>query len=196
MSEIGYQMVKENLSQFVDLTPSEFEKITQQFVYKSLKKKEVLLQEGEVCRNAYFISRGCLRYFFNLEGEDKTGQFFFEGAWYTDFESYITGQPSSENIQALEASELLLLSRKSLLQLFDEIPKLERFGRLIAENAFLGVKARNNSFLNQTPEERYQTLLRESPKVISRIPQHYIASYLGIKPESLSRIRKRMADNT
>ncbi|MGB3588179.1 MAG: cyclic nucleotide-binding domain-containing protein [Tunicatimonas sp.] len=195
MSEIGHQMVRENLSRFVDLTSSEFERFTQHLVHKSLKKKEVLLQEGAVCHDAFFIYQGCLRYYFNVEGEDKTGQFFFEGAWYTDFESYITGQPSSENIQALETSELLLLSRKSLLQLFSEIPKLERFGRLIAENAFLGVKARNNSFLNQTPEERYQALLKERPKVVHRIPQHYIASYLGIKPESLSRIRKRMADS-
>jgi len=196
MEEVDYQLIRTNLSRFVNLTPAEFSQFTQYLTHKSLKKKEVLLQEGEVCRNAYFISQGCLRYYFNVEGEDKTGQFFFEGAWYADFESYITGRPSSENIQALEASELLLLSRKSLLQLFDKVPKFERFGRLIAENAFLGVKARNNSFLNQTPEERYQALLKERPKVISRIPQHYIASYLGIKPESLSRIRKRMMDNS
>jgi len=196
MEEVDYQLIRINLLRFVNLTPAEFSQFTQHLTRKSLKKKEVLLQEGEVCHNAYFINRGCLRYYFNVEGEDKTGQFFFEGAWYTDFESYITGQPSSENIQALEASELLLLSRKSLLQLFNEIPKFERFGRLIAENAFLGVKARNNAFLNQTPEERYQALQQERPKVVSRVPQHYIASYLGIKPESLSRIRKRMMDTS
>ena len=93
--------------------------------------------------------------------------FFFENAWYTDFESFIQGNPASENIQALEKTEVLLLSRTSMLELFEQIPKFEKFGRLIAENAFLGVKARNNSFLNQTPEERYRELIESRPKVVN-----------------------------
>ena len=89
---------------------------------------------------------------------------------------------------------MLLLSAKDQQQLFSEIPKFERFGRLMAENAFLGLKHRSEMLENQTAEERYLLLMKERPKVFERIPQHYIASYLGIKPPSLSRIRKRMAN--
>ena len=191
-----FEQIKKDLSRYITLTKNEEEIFLNKLVFKKFKKKEMILMEGEVCSNAFFINKGCLRYFFNIEGNESTGQFFFENAWYTDFESFIQGNPASENIQALEKTEVLLLSRTSMLELFEQIPKFEKFGRLIAENAFLGVKARNNSFLNQTPEERYRELIESRPKVVNRIAQIYIASYLGIKPESLSRIRKRWSDNS
>ena len=92
----------------------------------------------------------------------------------------------------LEKSQMLLLSAKDMQQLYLDIPKFERFGRIMAENAFLGVRKRSEMLENQTAEERYLSLMKERPKVFERIPQHYIASYLGIKPPSLSRIRKRI----
>ncbi|MEL7531201.1 MAG: Crp/Fnr family transcriptional regulator [Bacteroidota bacterium] len=187
-----YQAIKANIGRLVSLTETEYALFFAQLRSVKLKKREMLLREGEVCREAFFINEGCLRYFFNVEGEEKSGQFFFENAWYSDFYSFTTGRPTEENIQALEASQLLAISRESLLQLFEQIPKLERWGRLIAENAFIGLKNVNSAFLNLSPTERYQTLVKERPKVIQRVPQHYIASYLGIQPESLSRIRKRL----
>jgi CRP-like cAMP-binding protein len=160
-----------------------------------LKRKEFLLHEGQVCKHSYFINSGCLRYFYNIEGQEVTGQFFFENGWYADYTSYLSGKPLDKNIQALEKTELLLLSKTDLDKLFIEIPKFEKFGRLIAENAFLGLQQYTQSLTKETPEERYINLIKNRPKVIERIPQHYIASYLGIKAPSLSRIRKRIFNN-
>lgn len=160
-----------------------------------MQKKELVLQEGDVCKYAYFINYGCLRYYYNVDGQENTAQFFFENGWYTDYDSFLTGKPSHQIIETLEKTQLLLLSAKDLQQLFIEIPKFERFGRLMAENAFLGIRKRSEMLENQTAEERYLNLMKERPKVFEKIPQHYIASYLGIKPPSLSRIRKRIFDN-
>ena len=190
-----HEQLRVNLAQFVNLTDKEFDCITSRLTHRALQKNEILLRAGQVCQDAFFINQGCLRYFYLTDGEEKTGQFFFENDWYTDFVSFVSGKPSEENIQALEASSLLVLSRPDLLDLFDQIPKFERFGRLTAEQAVLGIKARNAALINQSPEQRYLRLLKNRPKVVARLPQHYIASFLNIKPESLSRIRKRLADN-
>lgn len=190
-----YEQIRSSLAHFVNLTDEEFNLVTSKLVPRTLRKKEMLLSAGQVCHNAFFINQGCLRYFYLVDGEEKTGQFFFEGDWYTDFVSFISGTPSDESIQALEECSLLVLSRRDLLDLFDQIPTFERFGRLTAEQAVFCIKARNASLINQSPEQRYLRLLKNRPKVVARLPQHYIASFLNIKPESLSRIRKRLADN-
>ncbi len=189
-----YEQILNRLSQFISLDKSEQEYFVSKLQVKKYKKKEMVLQEGQVCKYAYFINSGCLRYYYNVEGQENTAQFFFENGWYTDYESFLSDRPSRQNIETLEKSELLLLSAKNLQQLYIEIPKFERFGRLMAENAFLGIRQRSEMLENQTAEERYLTLMKERPKVFERIPQHYIASYLGIKPPSLSRIRKRISD--
>ncbi len=189
-----YTQIENDLLRYVKLTEEALASITARLTSRSLRKHEMLLNAGQVCQQVFFINQGCLRYFYLVDGEEKTGQFFFENDWYTDFASFISGQPSQENIQALENCELWTLSRQNLLELYDEHPKFERFGRLITEQAYMGVKSRNNAFLNESPEQRYLRLLRNRPKIAARIPQHYIASFLSIKPESLSRIRKRIAD--
>ncbi len=190
-----YGQIEKVISSFIDLDKSEFDYFTSKLQVKHLKRKELILSEGQVCSNSYFINKGCLRYFYNVNGEEVTGQFFFENGWYADFGSYLSGKPSDQNIEALEKTELLVLPKAVLDKLFIEIPKFEKFGRLIAEKAFLGIRQYTEMLTKQTPEERYLNLIKERPKVIERIPQHYIASYLGIKPPSLSRIRKRILDN-
>lgn len=188
-----YDQILKRLSAFITLTRSEQEQFVSKLQIRNYDKKEFVLREGEVCTHSYFINSGCLRYFYNVEGQENTAQFFFENGWYTDYESFLTGKPSKQNIETLEKSQLVLLSSRDLQQFYTEIPKFERFGRLIAENAFLGIRQRSEMLENQSAEERYLTLMKERPKVFERIPQHYIASYLGIKPPSLSRIRKRIA---
>ena len=187
-----YDQILKRLSQFISLDKSEEEIFVSKLIVKNYKKKELILQEGDVCKYAYFINSGCLRYYYNVEGQENTAQFFFENGWYADYDSFLTGKPTKQYIETLEKSELLLLSSKDVQQLYIEIPKFERFGRMMAENAFLGIRQRSEMLENQTAEERYLTLMRERPKVFERIPQHYISSYLGIKPPSLSRIRKRI----
>ncbi len=190
-----YGQIEKVISSFIDLDEREFAYFTSKLQVQHLKRKELLLVEGQVCNNSYFINSGCLRYFYNVDGEEITGQFFFENGWYADYGSYLSGKPSDQNIEALEKTELLVLPKAALDKLFIEIPKFEKFGRLIAEKAFLGMRQYTEMLTKQTPEERYLNLIKDRPKVIERIPQHYIASYLGIKAPSLSRIRKRILEN-
>jgi len=190
-----YEQIEKVISSFINLNKSEFDYFASKLQVKQLKRKEFLLREGQICSNSYFINNGCLRYFYNVKGEEITGQFFFENGWYADYGSYLSGKPSEQNIEALEKTELLVLPKASLDELFMEIPTFEKFGRLMAEKAFLGMRQYTEMVTKQTAEERYLNLVKDRPKVIERIPQHYIASYLGIKAPSLSRIRKRIRDN-
>jgi CRP-like cAMP-binding protein len=187
-----FDQLRQYLSRFIQLTDEEFHAFTGMLTLRKLKRKELFFREGQVCTQVAFINSGCLRYYYVVDGEEHTGQFFFENSFYTDYESFLAQKPSAQNIEALEKTNLLLLARKDLYTLYDQNPKFERFGRLMAENAYLGLRHRNTQLLNLSPEERYLELLRERPKVIQRIPQHYIASYLGIQAPSLSRIRKRI----
>lgn len=162
---------------------------------KYFKKKEFLLQEGELCQKISFINTGCMRLFYNVEGLENTIQFFFANSWYTDYASFLTAQPTIENMQALELCEVVQLKKTDLYQLYDKYPVFERVGRMMAENAFLALSQRNQMLTNETPEQRYTNLLNQRSEVVQKIPQHYIASFLGIQPESLSRIRKRILNS-
>ena len=161
---------------------------------KQFKKKAFLLQEGQICHKISFINSGAMRVFYNVEGVENTVQFFFADSWYTDYESFLTGQPAVENMQALEPCEVVQFSKTDLYKLYAEQPVFERLGRIQAENAFLSISKLNKMLTNEEPQMRYLNLLKQRPELVDKIPQHYIASYLGIKPESLSRIRKRIYD--
>ena len=187
------ELLRDHMARFIRLSDAEFDQFYQCLRFRQLKRREVLMSIGDICRDAYFIQQGCLRYFHVVDGEEITGQFFFEHSWYSDYESFLLEQPSEQGIQALESSQIALLSKSSLLQLYTELPQFERFGRLMAESAFIGLRKRTETLTHLTPEDRYLRLLQHRPKVIERVPQHFIASYLGIKPQSLSRIRKRIS---
>jgi CRP/FNR family transcriptional regulator, anaerobic regulatory protein len=189
-----YEQIIKQISYLINLDSSETTCFTNKLNVKKTKKKEFLLIEGDICKYVYFINSGCLRYFYLVDGVENTGQFFFENGWYTDYHSFLSGKPTKQNVEALEDCEILFISKIDLQQLFVEVPKFEKFGRIMAENAFLGVRYKNEMLTNQNAEQRYLTLIKERPKVFERIPQHYIASYLGIKPPSLSRIRNKLAN--
>jgi CRP-like cAMP-binding protein len=159
---------------------------------KIFKKKEFLLQEGKVCNKVTFVNNGCMRLFYNVDGVENTIQFFFGDSWYTDYASFLTGKPSIENMQALEESEVVQFKKDDLYKLYDSMPIFEKVGRIFAENAYLSVSQLNQMKTNEEPEVRYINLLKTRPELVQQIPQHYIASYLGVKPETLSRIRKRI----
>lgn len=187
-----FEQLRANLSRFVELSEPEFEEFAAKMKPKTLEKNDFILREGEVCSKVIFINTGCLRYYFTVDGMEKTGQFFFESNWYTDLESFLSGEPSEQNIQALENTQCLVIHKTDLHQLYDQSHKFERIGRLLIEQGFLGLRQKNKILTNLSPEERYLNLLQSRPKVVERIQQIYIASYLGIQPESLSRIRKRI----
>lgn len=153
--------------------------------------RTILLQEGTVSRQAYFIRKGCLRLSFNDNGKDITFQFFFEGYGVSSFESFRSGRPSMFGIESLEPSSLLVISKSSHDRLIAEAPG---YKDLLEEALYQRLEHYTRLFLSRirdTPRKRYQDLLEQHPQIIRRIPQHYIASYLGITPVSLSRIRNK-----
>ncbi|MDX2002094.1 MAG: Crp/Fnr family transcriptional regulator [Chitinophagales bacterium] len=182
------------VDKMIGLAPAEREALQAAVRRVRLKRKEHLLREGEVCSFSAFISSGCLRYYYLVDGEERTGQFFFENSWYSDYESFLSRQPSLQNIQALETTEVLTVSREQWERMYVEHPRFERFGRLMAERAFLGLRSKTKLLTLASPEERYQQLMAERPLLFERVPLKHIASYLSVKPESLSRIRKRLLE--
>jgi CRP-like cAMP-binding protein len=156
-----------------------------------LPKKGHLLRYQEVADAAYFIEEGLLRVYTVLEGEEHTSQFFFEGAWMAEYQSFLTQLPTICYIQALEPTVVWRFERAHIYSCYDQYPEFERFGRYMAEQAYLGLQKRTQVLANQSPELRYQNLIKERPKVIERVSLKHIASYLGITAESLSRIRRR-----
>jgi CRP/FNR family transcriptional regulator, anaerobic regulatory protein len=185
----------QSIKSIVPLNKVEEEAFTKILAIKQFKKKDFLLQEGQICNKVSFINSGCMRLFYTVEGVENTIQFFFSNSFYTDYTSFLTGQPTIENMQALEASEVVQFRKTDLYKLYDIYPIFDRVGRVMAENAFLSLSKLNKMLTNEEPEQRYLSLLEQRPELVERIPQHYIASYLGIKPESLSRIRKRIFQN-
>lgn len=161
---------------------------------KDLPKKEFLVRQGETCRHIAFINEGLLRLYYDVEGVEHVRQFHFERSFCSEYQSFLTEKPAQMSLQALEDSELLLISHADLHALFRLSKEFERIGRVLAEQSFIFVSQRFASMLLEPPEERYQILVRERPKVVQRVPQYMIASYLGITPEALSRIRKRLAE--
>ncbi len=181
-----------SIKSLVPLNKEEENAFLQILEVKTFKKKEFLLQEGNVCNKITFINSGCLRLFYNIEGVENTIQFFFNDSWYTDYASFLIGQHTFENVQALEDSEVVQFKKEDLNRLYNEMPVFDRVGRIFAENAYLSVYQLYQMKTNEKPEIRYLNLLKLRPELVQQIPQHYIASYLGIKPETLSRIRKRI----
>lgn len=161
------------------------------FIVKDIPAKTILLNEGEVAQFVYFIKKGCLREWFNKDGIDITFQFFFEDQAVASIDSFINKLPSIFTIESIEPSTIFSLSRKNfdyLQKLFPEMK--EGFQELIFQR-FRNYALLFLSRIKDSPQERYKDLLANQPEIIKRVPQHYIASYLGITPISLSRIRNR-----
>lgn len=157
----------------------------------SIPSKTLLLEEGKVADILYLINKGCLRLFFYNEGKDITFQFFFEGDFVASFDSLYKRTPSLFYLESIEPTELTALKRDDFYKLINDNQSL----RLIYEERLIDrFHAYQQLFLSRiknTPQQRYEELLKEHPDIIRRVPQHYIASYLGITPVSLSRIRNR-----
>jgi CRP-like cAMP-binding protein len=161
-----------------------FEKITP-------GKNEFLLQEGKVCRQLYFLEKGALRGFYNLDGKEITHWFGFENDFVTSFHSFITEEPAVENIQLLEGCILWGISKETLTNLFNHHHEIERLMRIAYEKYYIRLEERFVNAQFKTASERYQDLLQQTPHILERVPLGCIASYLGISQETLSRIRSK-----
>jgi CRP-like cAMP-binding protein len=161
----------------------------------ALRKGDHLLRLGDQAEHVFFVKRGLLRYYFldADSGTERTGQFFDEGQVVTDAESFLTGRAARTSFAAIAPSEVLRLPRDALTEAYDRDHAVERYGRLMVQQALTGSQLRAERLLTLTPEERYRTFVTTRPEVARRVPQYLIASYLGITPEALSRIRARAA---
>tara|TARA_R110002126_G_scaffold60881_29_gene158000 strand:+ start:483 stop:1064 length:582 start_codon:yes stop_codon:yes gene_type:complete len=188
-----YEQLAKSIGEKVSLTAQELELCKTFFIPKKLRKKQTLLLEGDVCSYNAFIEKGVLRsYSTDDKGNEHTMQFAFEGWWISDLSSFLLGSTSTYTIEAIEDSELLLLTFAAREALMDQLPVFERYQRLLLQNAFIALQSRVNAALNSSAEEKYTRLMISHPDIIARVPQHMIASYLGLTPETLSRIRKQI----
>ena len=176
---------------FIALSDPEETLLRQLFVPERLAKDDYLLRPGEVSRKVAFIVTGVLHNFQSRDGREATYYFGREGEFIGDYSSFLPATPSRNAIQALEDAELLTISHANLQRLYREVREGERFGRLVAEALFVDVLGQLTSFYEDTPEQRYARFLALHPDLQQRIPQYHIASYVGVKPQSLSRIRGR-----
>lgn len=181
------------VSRMLPLNQREWDMFADSFVYRSVPKKFRLVAVGDVSREAYFINKGATRLFFEKEGEEISANFMFENNFIASLESFLLQVPSRQAIDTLEDCELLVLSKQRLEELIARQPQFNLFSKAIAETAFIMLQRRASSFILDSPEERYMNMLQQRPEILERVPQHMIASYLGVTPVSLSRIRKRIS---
>lgn len=161
---------------------------------KKIRKKQYLLQEGDVCQFTAFVENGALRsYSIDEKGGEHIIQFALEGWTISDLYSFLTGEPATYNIDALEDSELVLISKQAHDELLDRMPKYERYMRIQLTGAYIAMQRRLTSIISLPLDERYSALTAAYPDIVQRVPQHMIASYMGLTPETLSRVRKKMA---
>ena len=189
-----FELLFEKFNEKIQLTEEEKKLSRSFFAPKKLRKKQYLLQEGDVCRHIAFVEKGILRsYTIDEKGNEHIIQFAFEGWWISDQYSFLTGEPSTYNIDALEDSELLLLTRQAEEQMLEKIPQFEKYFRMLIQNSLIAMQRRLAGSLTLSAEQRYQNLTQSCPTIPQRVPQHMMASFLGITPETLSRIRKLIA---
>lgn len=189
-----FELFSEKIRQQISITDEEFEYCKTLFIPKKLRKRQYLLQEGDVCRYTAFVEKGMLRTFtVDEKGNKPILQFSFEGWWIADLLSFFTEEPSIYNIEALENCELLLITKPSWNQLLEKVPAFERYFRILIQNNLIATQRRLMSSLSESAEEKYKKLIENFPDCLHRVPQHMIASYLGITPETLSRIRGQLA---
>lgn len=188
----AYGLLRTHLQARVALTDAEFATFQGFLRPTPLHKRQHLLLAGDPCTHLAFVTRGCLRsYSLNAQGQEHTLQFAPEDWWVSDLYSLLTQQPSSMNIDALEDSQVLLLAQVDLETVYAQYPVFERYFRLLMQSRYVALQERVNASLSQTAREKYQHFLRQYPRIAQRVPQHFIASYLGITPESLSRVRRQ-----
>jgi CRP-like cAMP-binding protein len=182
-----------NFNKYAPIKETDFERIESIMAKKFVKKRRSLLTEGDVSRYIYFIEKGALRSFtIDKEGTEHVIQLGLEGHWIADLSSFITQVPGNISIEAIEDSEVLLLPHRELELLYNEVPALERYFRHLYQRAYVGLQQRLNTAVSLNAEDRYRMLIHDFPQVAARIPLIYVASFLGITPESLSRIRKQL----
>jgi len=176
-------------------TEKELERILPSFNQKSFKKKELLLQEGTLSQEVYFIHRGCVRSFLvDYEGKEHSILFGTEGYWMGDLQSFINGSLASYSYQAIEPTEVFAIKKTDWDQLMDEEASFQKYVGILFRNALITQQERIVELFTLSAEERYEKLEKSRRDLLKRVPQKHLASYIGITPEFLSQIRKKRTE--
>lgn len=189
-----YELYFSKFREKVPLTPEEEDVIKARLMPKKLRRRQYLLQEGDPCKYIAFVTSGMLReYSVDEQGNEHIMQFSPEGWTISDLYSFLSGEAAVYNIDAIEDSELVLISRSAHDELLEISPRYETYTRLQLTGAYLAMQRRINSIISLTIEERYTSFTSIYPDIAQRVPQHMIASFMGVQPATLSRMRRKMS---
>lgn len=177
------------------MSDDEFQTIRKNVIPKKVRKRQFILNAGDVCEYIVFVERGLLRSFADdKEGGEHVMQFASEGGWISDMASFLTREDSKYNIEAIEESDLFMMTKQAMNLVMDSVPQMQRYFLSLMENHIIALQRRINVVQSMSAEETYLALMDVNPNLINRAPQQYIASYLGITPETLSRVRKQVSN--
>lgn len=187
-----FDILRNSISRYIELSDDEFEQFTRPFRLETFKRKDRILTEGEYCNFEGFVVNGCFKvYYLNENGQEQTLYFALEGWWITDIDSLINHVPSILNIEALQDSEALIISKSDKEELYKTLPQVEKLFRMMNQQSSVALQRRILSLTGKTADKRYLEFLEKYPGLEQKLTQQQIASYLGITHEFLSKIRKK-----
>ena len=190
-----YEVFFQKFNEKVSLTQEEEAFVRTYLTPKKLRKKQYLLQEGDICKHLCVVEKGALRaYVLNEKGDEHITAFALEGWTMGDLSSFIKEEPATLNIDALEDCELVLISKAAHDELLQKMPKYETYIRKLMTDAYMALQKRTANMISLNLEERYNALMQMYPNIVQRVPQHMIASFMGLSPETLSRVRSRITN--
>jgi CRP-like cAMP-binding protein len=191
---VDYSILFKNFAKHISLTKAEEKYLMTLFEYKVIKAKDFLVQQGEVSKQSAFVLNGCLRgYTIDSNGFEHVLSFAPKDWWIADMYSLLSQKPGNLNIEAMVDTELALISKTNQDLMYEKVPKLERFFRIIIEKSLVAYQQRLNDNLSLTANERYMKFCKTYPQLINEIPQKQIAAYIGVTPEFLSKLRAKQA---
>jgi CRP-like cAMP-binding protein len=187
-----YPELLTHIKRYVQLSPNEEELLCGKMELKKFGKKEIILEPGKLCQGNYFIIKGLVRrYFVNAKLNEQIIQFGLETWWIADQDSLLNHTPSTSYIQTIEPTEMLLMTEKNRALLFEQLPQLESYFRVMMQKSFVASQRRIGFIFNMTDEERYRHFMSLFPGFAQRVPQYMLASYLGFTPQFMSRLRAK-----